>query len=156
MAIHVPGRAGGAMKFGTMFSDVIVSLFQRPVTERYPAERSEAPERLRSVLSWVQENCTGCGMCAKDCPANAIELVVLDKKAKRFVMVYHVDRCTFCAQCVHTCMQNSLELLNDTWELAALSKDPFTLYFGDPQDVELVRSGALESGASSAEVSETK
>ena len=36
--------------------------------------------------------CTGCKICVRDCPARAVELVVVDKATKRFVMRFHVDR----------------------------------------------------------------
>ena len=129
------------MKLGMMFTDVASSLFQRPATEKYPYKRYETPERLRAILVWDAEKCTGCGLCAMDCPAKAINMIVIDKKAKRFVMEYHVDRCTFCAQCVHSCRQGGLSMSNDRWELAALDKGPFTIYFGDPEDVETVLAG---------------
>jgi formate hydrogenlyase subunit 6/NADH:ubiquinone oxidoreductase subunit I len=132
------------MKLGTMITDVTQSFFQRPITQKYPFERHETPVRLRGFLHFDPTNCTGCGMCGTDCPAGAIEMHVLDKKAKRFVMVYHVDRCTFCAQCVHTCNQHSLEMQNDLWELAALSREPFATYFGDPDDIKLVLVGPAE------------
>lgn len=131
------------MKIGTMLSDVSRSLFRRPVTEKYPFERQEAPERLRGRLFWDGERCTGCGLCAKDCPANAIEMIVLDRASKRFVLRYHIDRCTFCAQCVHSCRQGCLEMSNEVWELAALSKEPFDLYYGNEADVEHVLAGVI-------------
>jgi formate hydrogenlyase subunit 6/NADH:ubiquinone oxidoreductase subunit I len=131
------------MKIGVMFGDVAKSLFRKPVTERYPFERSEAPQRFRGQLTWKPENCTGCGLCAMDCPAQAIEVIVIDKKAKRFVLRYHEDRCTFCAQCVHSCRQGSLEMSNEIWEMAALNKDTFTIYSGDEQDIALVLSGGI-------------
>ena len=124
------------MKIVTMLGDVTSSLFRRPVTEKYPFERHEAPERLRGQLHWDAENCTGCGLCAGDCPAQAIEIVVLDKANKRFVMRYHVDRCTFCAQCVKSCRQNCLSMSNDRWELAALGREAFLIHYGDGVDVE--------------------
>lgn len=124
------------MKSVTMLSDVLHSLFGEPVTERYPFERREAPERLRSKLHWDPEKCTGCGLCATDCPANAIEMIVLDKKAKRFVMVYHADRCTFCAQCEFSCRQGCIELSNQEWELAALQRPAFINYFGDQANID--------------------
>ncbi len=135
------------MKFGTMFSDVITSFFKQPVTERYPYERREAPDRLRGRLLWNRENCTGCGICGMDCPAQAIEMLVIDKKAKRFVLRYHVDRCTYCAQCVHSCMHSCLEMSSEVWELAALDKDGFTLYYGEPTDVELILAREAEPEA---------
>jgi len=131
------------MKVGTMFHDVSTSLFRKPVTEKYPFELREPPERLRGQLLWDPEKCTGCGLCAMDCPANAIEMIVLDRKAKRYVMAYHVDRCLFCAQCVHSCRQGCLQMSTDEWELAALNKESYTLYRGDRQDVELVLAGKV-------------
>jgi formate hydrogenlyase subunit 6/NADH:ubiquinone oxidoreductase subunit I len=117
------------MRIGTMLGDIIRSLVHRPATRRYPFERPPTPERLRGALRWDPARCTGCSMCAKDCPANAIELITLDKAKKRFVLRYHVDRCTFCAQCVQTCNFGCLELSNDRWELAALCKAPLTVEY---------------------------
>lgn len=129
------------MKLGTMFGDVAVSFFRRPITEKYPFERREAPERLRGQLHWIADNCTGCGLCAKDCPAEAIDVIVLDKKAKRFVLRYNVDRCTYCAQCVNSCRQESLFMSDKDWELAALSREPFLIYYGNDDDVREVLAG---------------
>lgn len=129
------------MKLGSMLKDISKALVQRPITEQYPFVRRAVPERLRGRLIWNPEACTGCGLCATDCPAHAIELLVLDKKAKRFVMTYHVDRCTFCAQCVHSCRQGCLQMAADDWELAALARESF---------VQSYNSKAQENGAQDA------
>ncbi|MGD8455930.1 MAG: 4Fe-4S binding protein [Anaerolineales bacterium] len=123
------------MKIATMFHDVSVSFFKKPSTEKYPFERRDVPERLRGMLSWSPENCIGCGLCVKDCPASAIEVTVLDKKAKRFVVSYHLDRCIFCGQCAFICRQGCLDLVAGKWELAALGRDPFVVHFGESEDV---------------------
>jgi formate hydrogenlyase subunit 6/NADH:ubiquinone oxidoreductase subunit I len=130
------------MKFGVMWSDTFKSLFKRPVTQKYPFVRLDAPERLRSKLHWDPTKCTGCALCSKDCPAEAIEIITIDKKAKKFVFKYQIDSCTFCAQCVESCKQACLEMANDEWELAALSRDAFTVYYGNDADVETVLVGA--------------
>lgn len=119
------------MKIGVMLSDVSSSLFRRPITEKYPLERREPPQRLRGLLVVDLEKCVGCGLCTKDCPAKAIELTILDKKAKRFILSYHAERCTFCAQCVISCRQGCLRLSNE-WELAALSKTHFLTTYHSP------------------------
>jgi formate hydrogenlyase subunit 6/NADH:ubiquinone oxidoreductase subunit I len=129
------------MKLVTMFQDVFPSLFRAPITERYPFERRQAPERLRSLLHWDRELCTGCGMCATDCPSQAIEMVVFDKKAKSMVFGLHVDRCTFCGQCSFSCKQGSLTLEPDNWELASLDRGDLMIHFGDPKDVQDVLAG---------------
>ncbi len=144
VVIHVLGSEVNTMKLGTMLSDVTHSFFRRNITQKYPFERFETPERLRGHLHWDSEKCTGCGMCGTDCPAAAIKMHVLDKKAKRFVMEYHIDQCTFCAQCVHSCNQDCLSMQKDVWELAALNRDPLVVYFGDPNDVIIVQEGLPE------------
>jgi formate hydrogenlyase subunit 6/NADH:ubiquinone oxidoreductase subunit I len=139
------------MKLGTMLSDVFRSLFRRTATRQYPFERKPAPERLRGKLYWDAETCTGCSLCSKDCPANAIEIIMVDKAAKRFVVRYHLDRCTFCAQCVLSCPQDALRLSHDEWELADTSKKPFTIYYGEDADVEPFLVNLAESDADIAQ-----
>lgn len=138
------------MKVGTMLIDILRSLLRRPATEQYPFERRQVPSRLRGKLLWDAENCTGCGLCAKECPADAIEMIVLDRKAKRFVLRYHVDRCTFCAQCVHSCRFECLNMSSADWELAAAERDPFTVYYGDDDDVRAVLAEGSEADAAPA------
>jgi len=124
------------MKIGSMFGDILRSFFVKPVTLKYPLERSASPARLRGALIWNPEKCSGCGLCAKDCPSNALEVIILDRKAKKFVLRYNVDRCTFCAQCVQNCRFNCVQLSNDRWELAALTKDRFLQYQGSPENID--------------------
>ncbi|MEN6408362.1 MAG: hydrogenase maturation protease [Anaerolineaceae bacterium] len=123
------------MKIGAMLGDVTRSLFKKPVTELYPFERKPAPEHLRGKLIWNPEKCTGCQLCVKDCPSNAIELFTIDKAAKRFVMRYHTDRCTFCAQCVQNCRFNCLELSSEQWELASATKEVFDIHYGADEEI---------------------
>jgi formate hydrogenlyase subunit 6/NADH:ubiquinone oxidoreductase subunit I len=129
------------MSIGTMLGDLLTSLVRRPVTEKYPFERQPVPDRLRGMVVFNPEGCTGCGLCTRDCPSGAIELFVLDRKAKRFVMHYQVDRCLFCAQCVNSCPRSALSMSNERWELAALCREPFDTYYGRDQDVKTVLAG---------------
>lgn len=135
------------MKIGAMLGDIMRSLFKRPVTERYPFKRYPAPERLRGKLVWDPAKCTGCGLCAKDCPSNALEVIVLDRAAKKFVMRYHMDRCTYCAQCVQNCRFDCLGMSNEQWELASLQKQPFTVFYGKDEDVECLLAKTAEQSA---------
>jgi len=124
------------MKLGAMFRDVTSAFFRKPVTQKYPFERTPVPTRLRGKLIWNAQKCTGCSLCTKDCPSEAISLVVNDKQTKTFVMRYDVDRCIFCAQCVQNCRQKCLQMSSEDWELAALNKDAFTIYYGDENKVQ--------------------
>jgi NAD(P)H-quinone oxidoreductase subunit I len=139
------------MKIGAMVGDVFRSLFRRPATRQYPFERKAAPARLRGKLHWDAEKCTGCQLCVKDCPAQAIEVVMMDKADKRFAVRYHLDRCTYCSQCVISCRPGALVMSNDEWELAATTKEPFTVYYGDEADVERLMAGLAEADADGAQ-----
>jgi formate hydrogenlyase subunit 6/NADH:ubiquinone oxidoreductase subunit I len=122
------------MKLGALFSDIIRALVKRPATQSYPFERAPTPAQLRGAVCWDPERCTGCAMCVRDCPANALELITIDKAKKRFVLRYQVDRCTFCAQCVRTCNFGCLKLSSEQWELAALSRAGFARAYGGEAD----------------------
>jgi len=126
------------MRIGAMFSEVFGALFNKPRTQPYPVEKIPAPPRYRGKLVYNPETCTGCMLCVKDCPAEALELLVIDRKAKKFVMRYHSDRCVYCSQCVENCRFGCLEMSNDQWELAALNKEPFTIYYGKEEDVRII------------------
>ncbi len=123
------------MIIGAMLGDITRSLFKAPVTERYPYEKKPAPPRLRGKLVFDAAKCTGCKVCLRDCPANALDLITVDKAAKRYVLTFHVDRCTYCAQCVVNCNFDALALSDTEWELAALDRKAFITLLGRPEDI---------------------
>ena len=125
------------MKIGTMLKDVFESFFRKPATQVYPVEKVITTDRFRGKLIFNPSACTGCCLCSKDCPSNAIELVTLDRAAKRFVLKYHLDRCVYCGQCVANCKFKCMSMSKDDWELAALKKEAFEVYYGNEKDIEL-------------------
>jgi|YNPMSStandDraft_2_1061718.scaffolds.fasta_scaffold83514_1 formate hydrogenlyase subunit 6/NADH:ubiquinone oxidoreductase subunit I len=134
------------MTIGVMLRDVLRSFFKKPVTELYPFVRKPVPLELRAELTWNAAKCSGCQLCIKDCPTGAIELLVLDKVNKRFVMRYHRDRCVYCAQCVQSCRFKCLDMTNEQWEHAALSKEPFVVHYGRDEDVQFLLEKAAKEG----------
>lgn len=132
------------MTIGSMFGDIFKSLFKKPITEQYPFVKTEAPENLRGKLIWDPEKCTGCMLCIKDCPSNGIELLVVDKVNKKFVMRYNIDRCTFCAQCVESCRFGCIEMSDEMWELASIKKEPFEVYYGREEDIQFLLENAAK------------
>lgn len=134
-----------------MFGDVVKSLFRKPATQQYPAERTATPTQLRGLVDLKLEACTGCGLCVMDCPAYALKIIMIDRKTKRFVMDYYVDRCTFCGQCVKSCNRDAIHMSSEDWELAALDKTPFLIHFGKPEDVEQALAGTPQSGTAKPE-----
>ena len=122
------------MKIGTMLKDILESFYKKPATQMYPEERIAPPERYRGALSFDPELCTGCSLCVKDCPSNAIQLVILDRAAKRYVLTYHRDRCVYCGQCVVNCKFKWMGMSNEDWEHAVLEKE-FTVLYGKDDDI---------------------
>lgn len=132
------------MTIGSMFGDIIKSFFKKPITEKYPFVKKDAPENLRGKLIWDPEKCTGCQLCIKDCPSNGIELLVVDKVNKKFVMRYNIDRCTFCAQCVQSCRFGCIEMSDEMWELASIKKEPFEVFYGKDEDIQFLLENAAK------------
>jgi formate hydrogenlyase subunit 6/NADH:ubiquinone oxidoreductase subunit I len=122
------------MKIGTMFKDILRSFFTKHDTQLYPVERIAPPERYRGILSYKPSVCTGCSLCVRDCPSDAIELVILDRAAKQYVMKYHMDRCIYCGQCMVNCKPKGIGMSNQDWEHAALEKK-FMVYYGNDEDI---------------------
>lgn len=60
------------------------------------------PEVWRSLYR-VTENCIGCGICTKVCPAGAIRL----EGQKAF---HTMENCQCCMACIHHCPQNAIQL----------------------------------------------
>jgi formate hydrogenlyase subunit 6/NADH:ubiquinone oxidoreductase subunit I len=135
------------MKIGSMLGEIIRSVFRKPATVKYPfGDRQPVPDRLRGVIRYDPENCTGCTLCMKDCPANAIEIIAIDKPNKRFIMRFHADRCTYCAQCVVNCRFKCIAMSNKEWERAALTREAFTVTYGRDADLEkFLEKTALEN-----------
>ena len=130
------------MTIGTMFQDILESFFKKHATTLYPGERIAPPQRYRGVLSYTPSACIGCSLCVKDCPSDAIELIILDRAAKKYVVKYHMDRCIYCGQCVVNCKFKCIGMSNQDWEHAALDKK-FMVYYGREEDI----ASYLENGA---------
>jgi len=123
------------MKAGSMLKDILTSFFSKPITEKYPFERPEIADRFRGKLHFDPTKCTGCNLCSKDCPANALEIIIIDRAAKRFVARYNIDKCIYCAQCIQSCRFKCIDLSKEDWELASLSKEPFLVQYGKEEDI---------------------
>ncbi len=124
------------MRIGSMLSDITRSLFRKPFTERYPFVVRPAPERTRGQLVWDGAKCTGCMLCVKDCPADAIQITVVDRAARKYIFRYRTDRCVYCGQCVESCKPVALSMSSELWHLSSTSKESFNLVFDNSLDRE--------------------
>ncbi len=87
---------------GTSFSN----LFHKPATKMYPVKPLQPFPATRGVVEIDIETCILCGLCAKNCPANAIEV---DKKGERSWTI-NPYQCVRCGECVDRCPKNCLTM----------------------------------------------
>lgn len=103
-------------------------LLKRPYTRQVP--RVDTPfktpvTRGGHVLDMAK--CTGCSMCQQVCPANSIDMVVVEGEypqnpRKRFPRI-DLNKCTFCGLCVEYCPFNALSMTTATgYELFTTDK----------------------------------
>ena len=110
------------MKFpGKMVPEVFKTAVKPPVTSRYPFEKAEVPEDFRGKIHFNSQQCIGCKMCMRDCPAKAITIEKVGEE-KVFKAVFDLDRCIFCAQFVDNCPRKALSS-TPQFELASYKRD---------------------------------
>ena len=90
-----------------LIKDMGVCMFKKPFTRQYPFVKVEAPEGYRGRHTFYPEKCISCGLCERDCPANAIELI--EVSGKRMPQFY-LDRCIFCYLCEEGCPRQAITL----------------------------------------------
>lgn len=100
---------------GRMFSQVMSSVFRKPVTYKYPFVKVETVNKFRGKLKFYQEKCIGCKICERDCPSDAIEIITVGEK--KYKAIVYLDRCIYCGLCVDQCPKDALENTRD-FELA--------------------------------------
>ena len=98
-----------AKKNGLLFA-LVDALFSRPETVRYPFSPVSLPEGFRGAIEFDAECCIGCGLCVRDCPANALELIRESREV--YQLRYFPTRCAFCGQCQATCPRGAISHSN--------------------------------------------
>jgi NADH-quinone oxidoreductase subunit I len=98
------------------------NLTHRSVTAHYPDELPVLPPRSRGVIALIEENCTVCMLCARECPAWCIyidshkETVPPATEGGRERSRDMLDRfaidfslCMYCGICIEVCPFDALE-----------------------------------------------
>jgi NADH-quinone oxidoreductase subunit I len=111
-----PGLRGFAQGMATTFKQMT----KRSVTAQYPDVQPELPPRSRGVIALLEENCTVCMLCSRECPDWCIYIDshketipappggrerqrnVLDRFAIDFSL------CMYCGICIEACPFDAL------------------------------------------------
>jgi formate hydrogenlyase subunit 6/NADH:ubiquinone oxidoreductase subunit I len=118
-----------------MLKEVLSHVFKKPATGKYPFVKAEVPEGFRGKQVFDITLCISCGLCSRDCPAKAIEMVEVDGKRRP---LFHLDLCIFCYQCAESCPRNAIKS-SLIFELASTDKSDLVV---KPQTSPQKASGA--------------
>ena len=126
-------------RLSPMWKRTISHIFTKPATTKYPFVKPELPEDFRGKPIYTVNTCnminltgtkgeivfdvqslvnTHCTVCARDCPAFAIEIVEVNGKKRP---QFDLNKCIFCNQCVESCPRNAIKGSGD-YELATTDK----------------------------------
>jgi NADH-quinone oxidoreductase subunit I len=94
---------------------------RRSVTQEYPHQRPDLPPRSRGVIGLLEENCTVCMLCARECPDWCIyidshkETMPAESEGARARTRNVLDRfaidyalCMYCGICIDVCPFDAL------------------------------------------------
>ena len=94
----------------SIIKEVLANFFKKPATIEYPRKASiEVEKDLRGMFYADLRLCTGCSLCAIECPAKAIEMkklpedVKLKHNPRGLYPVVNYMSCVFCYRCVRVC-----------------------------------------------------
>ncbi len=93
-------------------------------TRQYPEERWNPPSSFRGRPVLVEEDgverCVACGLCARVCPALAIEVQASETELEkeRYPVRFEINmlRCIFCGFCEEVCPEEAI-VMSDEYEL---------------------------------------
>jgi formate hydrogenlyase subunit 6/NADH:ubiquinone oxidoreductase subunit I len=92
-------------KISPIFKKAVSLAFNKPVTTRYPYQKPQLADNYRGQMQFNIRRCVGCGICSRDCPGGAIEMIdFYEKKRPQFRM----DKCLFCYQCAESCPKKAI------------------------------------------------
>ncbi len=108
------------------------NFFRKPITIRYPEERTKRSARWRGLHRLnVDEagdlKCVACGLCAAVCPSQAIALIPYEEEGKtRYPIKFSIDelRCVFCGFCQEACPKGAISL-TEVYDYVDFSRKDF-------------------------------
>lgn len=111
------------LRLPAMMREIASSLLKGAFTQEYPKVKVAVPEDFRGRHILHPERCISCGLCERDCPADAIKLV---ETVEKRLPVFYLDLCIFCFQCADSCPRNAIES-STLFELSSTEREKLIL-----------------------------
>ena len=150
------------------------TMTQRAATRQYPHVKPDLPARTRGVIALIEENCTVCMLCARECPDWCIYIdshkeQVAPKEGGRARTRNILDRfaidfalCMYCGICVEVCPFDALhwspefeyatsQIEQLTHEMDTLRTWAYTVPAPDPLEEGAVEPKELETARKARE-----
>jgi NADH-quinone oxidoreductase subunit I len=155
------------------------TMSRRAVTQQYPHVKPKLPARSRGVIALLEENCTVCMLCSRECPDWCIYIdshkeTVAPKEGGRARTRNVLDRfaidfalCMYCGICVEVCPFDALlwspefeyaEFSHEamTHEMERLREWTYTVPPPDPLDEGAVEAKEVETARKASEAARAK
>lgn len=110
----ISGKIDDIEILGEEIDSVRVLDFKPPPTERidywfYPPIIRKWVVRNLNLIPVIKSDCIGCGVCIKNCPADAIKIILIGKEAKKKANI-DLKKCIRCYCCHELCPEKAVEL----------------------------------------------
>jgi formate hydrogenlyase subunit 6/NADH:ubiquinone oxidoreductase subunit I len=89
-----------------MAKKAVRQIFTKPATTKYPLVKPPLSDNFRGQPVFDSALCVGCGLCSRDCPARAIEMVSVDGNQRP---QFNLSKCVFCYQCADSCPRKAIK-----------------------------------------------
>jgi NADH-quinone oxidoreductase subunit I len=155
------------------------TMSRRAATQQYPHVRPKLPARTRGVIALLEENCTVCMLCSRECPDWCIYIdshkeTVAPKEGGRARTRNVLDRfaidfalCMYCGICVEVCPFDALHWSPEfeyaeysheamTHEMERLREWAYTVPPPDPLEEGAVEAKEVEAARKAADAAKAK
>jgi NADH-quinone oxidoreductase subunit I len=107
---------------------VLKNLVSKPATIQYPRVKTPVELDFRGVQYADLGKCTGCSLCAIECPADAIKMTPIPPEyevpktnPRRIYPLINYGKCVFCYRCVKVCPTNAY-IVTNKYDIAGVSR----------------------------------
>ena len=103
-----------------IIENIVKNAVSKPYTSNYPFTPYQHFPGTRADVTWDSTKCILCGLCARSCPADCI-----DVQKEKEQIVYLNTQCIRCGYCVRVCPTNAISQ-NEVYTKP--SKERLTIY----------------------------